>query len=337
MKLFCYENPLKTCHVEENPYLCFWYVFPFPLWMGRCDYINNIGVYSYNDIPPTIKMKQSFFPFRLLYGPLMVLLASMAITSCGDDDPAPLRPQLPATSGSNVRTITRQGSVESGYDWKFTYQGGRLTQAAGTLRDPSAAIDHSFSYTSRLTFRSRSVEMKNSTDEKVALQLNAQGLVQQMTVNRNIYRFSYNDSGRLAAWDKTVFEESLGLVQQYHSSATIGYTPTGALKQITYNGTDSRKVILTIEGSSQNNQNGLIPPTLSREMGCIGFEHLFYAGLLGKAPSTLVESVTYEYPDAVPAVPTVTTTFEYGFHLGNVALCNYHLSDGSVASVAYGY
>ena len=271
---------------------------------------------------------------RLLWAVLPMLLLA---TSCGSDDTEPLRPELPATTGRYVRSITRLGSVESGYDWQFTYSGGRLTQAVGTLRDASSSIDRSFSYTSRLSFGTRSVSMDNSSGEKVKIKLNARGYVQEMTVNRNIYRFEYNDAGRLSAWSKTAFEESLGQVQQYNSSATIGYTANGALSQITYNGTDSRRVLVNIENGTEANVSGILPPTLSREMGCLGFEQLYYAGLLGKAPSALVQSVTYSYPDAQPSVPDATTTFEYGYHLGNVTLCNYHVATGGVASVSYGY
>lgn len=61
MKLFCYENPPKTCYVEENPYLCFWYVFPYAFWMGRCDWIL---VFTHNnDIFPSNKDETILFPF----------------------------------------------------------------------------------------------------------------------------------------------------------------------------------------------------------------------------------------------------------------------------------
>ena len=268
---------------------------------------------------------------------LVTLLAATSFTSCGNDDPAPLRPSLPSTNSTHVRTITRLGSVESGYDWQFTYAGGRLTQAVGTLREASPQIARSFSYTSRLAYKPRAVTMNTSSGENVKLHLNMLGLIDQMTVNRNVYTFSYDANGRLITWTKTVFEESLGQAQQYNSSAVIAYTPTGALNQITYNGTDSRRVILTFTSLAQANVDGLMPPTISQEMGILGYEQLFYAGLLGKAPAQLVQSVTREYPDAVPSAPAAITTFEYGFHNGSVTLCNYHLADGAVASVSYTY
>ena len=158
-----------------------------------------------------------------------------------------------------------------------------------------------------------------------------------MTVNRNVYHFQYNSDGRMVSWTRTIFESSLGELTEYRSSATISYTPAGALQQIVYNGTDSRRVLLTFTQSAQQNVNGHMPPTVSKEMGIDGFEHLYYAGLLGKAPTMLPQSITYEYPDAAVPTAATTTTFEYGVHANNVTLCNYHVASGAVASVSYGY
>lgn len=269
-----------------------------------------------------------------------ILTATLALgtfTACSNDDPAPMRPNLPATTGKAVRSISRLGSIESGYDWTFTYNDGRLTQAAGTLRKPSADTDRTFSYTSTLSYGPTSVKMTNTSGERVGLQLNMQGLVGQMTVNRNVYHFQYNSDGRMVSWTRTIFESSLGELTEYRSSATISYTPAGALQQIVYNGTDNRRVLLTFTQSAQQNVNGHMPPTVSKEMGIDGFEHLYYAGLLGKAPTILPQSITYEYPDAAVPTAATTTTFEYGVHANNVTLCNYHVASGAVASVSYGY
>ena len=130
---------------------------------------------------------------------------------------------------------------------------------------------------------------------------------------------------------------TLGVLFFYFSAFTISYTPAGALQQIVYNGTDNRRVLLTFTQSAQQNVNGHMPPTVSKEMGIDGFEHLYYAGLLGKAPTMLPQSITYEYPDAAVPTAATTTTFEYGVHANNVTLCNYHVASGAVASVSYGY
>ena len=202
-------------------------------------------------------------------------LALGTFTACSNDDPAPMRPNLPASTGKAARSISRLGSIESGYDWTFTYNDGRLTQAAGTLRKPSADTDRTFSYTSTLSYGPTSVKMSNTSGERVGLQLNMQGLVGQMTVNRNVYHFQYNSDGRMVSWTRTIFESSLGELTEYRSSATISYTPAGALQQIVYNGTDNRRVLLTFTQSAQQNVNGHMPPTVSKEMGIDGFEHLY--------------------------------------------------------------
>ena len=267
----------------------------------------------------------------------LALFSGLALVSCGDDDPVTMRPVPPSNGGASVRSITRLGSVESGYDWQFSYSDGRLVQANGLLRDPSPTIDQGFRYTSSISYKGSAVSMSSTNGEKIGLTLNSSGCVSQMTVNRNVYNFHYNDNGQLTQWSKLAFEETLGQVQQYTSSGTISYNDAGALQRIVYTGTDNRRTVLTFDNASQANVNGILPPTISREMGCLGFEQLYYAGLLGRSPKLLVQRIAYEYPDAQPAVPSTSTSFEYGYHNGNVTLCNYHTASGSVASVSYGY
>lgn len=267
----------------------------------------------------------------------LALVLGVAFMSCSDDEPATMRPVLPSNGGASVRSITRLGSIESGYDWQFSYSDGRLVHANGFLRDSSPTIDQSFSYTSSLSYKGASVNMSSTNGEKISLTLNTSGYISQMTVNRNVYAFHYNDNGRLVQWSKLAFEETLGQVQQYTSSADISYNDADALQRIVYTGTDHRRTILTFDNTTQANMNGILPPTISREMGCLGFEQLYYAGLLGRSPKLLVQSIAYEYPDAQPAVPSTSISFEYGYHNGNVTLCNYHTASGSVASVSYGY
>lgn len=272
---------------------------------------------------------------RLFYLPLL-LLAVLTAVACSDDDPVPFRPLLPANGASAVHSITRLGSVEAGYDWQFTYADGRMQKATGVLRDPSNVIDQSFKYTSAFNYGAKSVGMTSSNGEKISLHLTEQGFISQMTVDRNVYTFQYNANGQLSQWSKLVFEQTLGQVQQYRSSATISYDDAGAFRQITYVGTDSRRTVLDFVNANQANVNGILPPTISLEMGCIGFEQLYYAGLLGKSSKLLVKSITYSHPDESSVAQTVTD-FEYGYHDGNVTLCNYHTASGAVASVSYGY
>lgn len=273
---------------------------------------------------------------------LLLCATTMLFVACGKDDhsPVPIKPVLPSSGEKPITSITRLGNVESGYDWNFTYSDGRLTNAIGTLRDPSASVDRSFTYTSTFAYGAKEVSLNSSTGEKITLQLNGEGYVSKMLVNRNIYTFQYNYSGQLCAWSKQVFEESLGQIQQYNSSATIDYDAQGALQKIVYKGVDNRQTILTFTNYASANRNGLMPPTIARELGCIGFEQLYYAGLLGRPTRLLVKSIKYDfYDDSNAIASTQTTDFEYGYQSdGNIELCNYHIApSGNIASVSYKY
>lgn len=279
-------------------------------------------------------MKQTLLYNKLwaLRGALSLLLVVL-LSGCSDGDKPILQPALPAVNGQNVRSITHLGGVTQTYDWQLTYTGSRLTRASGTVRDPSPALDRSFSYTSTLAYQQHGVTVTNSSTEKTQLTINAQGFVDQMTVNRNIYRFTYNASGQLSGWESILFEDSFGQVRQFRSSATITYQ-NGNLATIIYTDADNTPVTITCVSSNQQNLNGLLPPMLSRELGCLGFEHLYYAGLLGRPTSNLVASVSFSYPDTSR---NYTTQFEYSTQSGNTVLCNYHTPDGQVASISYGY
>lgn len=272
---------------------------------------------------------------------IFILVAGLGIASCSSDDNkvTTLTPTLPSSGNQPVVSITRLGSIESGYDWSFTYADGRLTKADGVLRDPSAAVDRTFSYTSTFSYGEKSVTLNSSAGEKISLFLNASGFVEKMMVNRNVYSFQYNYSGQLSAWSKQVFEESLGQIQQYNSHATIDYDSQGALQRIVYVGTDNRQTILTFTSETRDNRNGIMPPTIARELGCIGFEQLYYAGLLGRPTCKLVKSIKYDYyDDAGNIYSTSNVDFEYGYQNNNTTICYYHLKGtNEVASVSYGY
>lgn len=259
---------------------------------------------------------------------------ALTVSSCsGDDDPEPFKPQLPAAGGSSLCSITHLGSVMSCYDWTFTYSNERLVSASGTVRDPSSDIDGSFSYTSKLSYGTSSVGVENSSGEETSVTLNSQGYIERMTVNRNIYQFTYVD-GRISGWNKTVFETSFGQAMQYRSSASIEYQ-NGNLSRIIYTETDNQPDTLTFTASSLVNYNGLLPETVSKELGCLSFEHLYYAGLLGRPTINLVKSLSYA--SGTSSSENYTIDFEYSTRDGNVVLCNYHTPDGAVASVSYGY
>ncbi len=256
--------------------------------------------------------------------------AALVLTSCSDDDPEPFRPQLPAAGGKAVRSIQHLGSLMTSYDWTFAYSGDRLVSADGKVRDSDATIDGSFSYTSWISYGPASVSVSNSSGEKTTVRLNSMNYIDEMEVNRNRYKFYYTD-GRLSGWQKTVFENSFGQAMQYRSSATIEYL-NGNLSRIVYTETDNDPVTLTFTPSGYVNRNGLLPETVSKEMGCLSFEHLYYAGLLGRSTTHLVKSI-----NVTSQTRNYTTEFEYSQRGNDIVLCTYHTPQGGVSSVSYGY
>lgn len=258
------------------------------------------------------------------------------VAGCSNDDaPAPvMRPQLPAEGGAPVKSISHMGSVLSSYDWDFSYSDGRLVSAAGVMRDPAADLDKTFSYVSKIAYGSSNVAVSNSNGAVTDVKLNSSGYIERMTVNGNIYEFRYID-GRLAGWNKTVFENSLGPAAQYYSSAQIEYL-NGNFSRIVYTETGNAPVVLTFTPSAHINRNGLLPETVSKELGVLSFEHLYYAGLMGRTTANLVSRISVSYPDEASS-RNYTIDFEYNEQKGNTVLCSYHTPDGNLASVNYGY
>ncbi len=274
------------------------------------------------------RLAAAFRPALCLCG--LALLA----TSCGGDDgPAPLKPQLPATAGSPVRSITHYGAQSSSFDWTFNYANQRLTQATGTRRDANPADDRKFTYTSKLTYGHNSLTVSNNSEEKVTVTLNMQNYIERMTVNSNEYKFYYAD-GRIIRWEKTIYETTFGQAKKYESSANITYEG-GNFAGITYTDADKIPVTLTFVPDTKVNFNGILPVGISDELGMWGIEHLYYAGLLGRPTANLVKSVKVTCPDDPSR--NFTLNYEYNQTGNDVTICNYHTPDGGVASVNYGY
>lgn len=264
---------------------------------------------------------------------LCVLLSCAALASaCSDDEAPAMKPTLPADGGALVKSITHMGNVPPSYDWAFTYSSDRLVKAEGTSRNPSTSIDMHYSYTSSLKYGPKSVNISNSGNEKIEVVLNTSGLIEKMTVNKNTYEFYYRDL-RLIGWSKTIFEESFGNPTLYTASATIEYDD-GDLSRIVYTENNLQQEILTFTPSSITNRNGLLPELASKELGCLGFEQLYYAGLFGRPTIHHVQALSVEYP--LNETENFTANFEYSTRGGNTVLCNYHYK-GQPASVSYQY
>lgn len=260
-------------------------------------------------------------------------LLTLSLASCSDDDGPTFSPRLPAHGADNVKYIDHSGRVMTSYDWKFIYNGPRMISATGIIRDPQQDVDRGYKYTSNIKYGYNSVAVNNSNHERVSISLNSEGFIGNMKVGRNLYNFIYDDD-RLIAWYKTIFEDSFGQATQYKTSATIKYN-NGNLESIVMTGPDNVPVTTTFVTHSLENKNGLLPETASEQLGCLGFEHLYYAGLLGLPTKNLVKSLTVSY--ANESKKSYTIDFEYGIEGSNVTLCNYHTNTGEVASVRYDY
>ena len=271
-------------------------------------------------------------PFFRISTLTLALTALVSFHSCSDDEPA-FVPTLPADGGNVVKSISRDGAiVNTAYDWNFNYDGPRLTYASGVIRDPDNNIDRSHNYKSSIKYGDRRVSVSNSTKEDIVITLNGVNQIEKMTVGKNTYDFLYKN-GYLCAWQKTVFEDSFGQATQYKSSATITYENED-FKQIDFIGPDKVKVTTTFTPDVTRNYNGLLPETIANEFGCLGFEHLYYAGLFGKATAHLVKSLTVNHPK--DSTKCYTLDFTYFSEGNNITLCNYYNS-GQPVSVRYSY
>ncbi len=261
---------------------------------------------------------------------VVLLLSALFLSGCSSDSPTPFKPTLPGTNASPIVAIKHQGSLVSCYDWELSYSGGRLYTATGLLRDADSSLDRTYSYKSTLSYGETGVSVSTTSGEDISLSLNAEGYVSRMTVNRNVYTFSYT-GGYLTAWTKTAFENSFGQVVRYDSSAKITYED-GDIKSVVFTDASRKEQTLTFTPSETLNADGLLPECASQQLGLIGFEHLFYAGLFGKASKHLVSAIRFYSDD-----DDYTLSFEYGLQGGHVVLCNFHTPTGGVASVNYAY
>ncbi len=271
--------------------------------------------------------------YSLLRNIVLMGILSCSFISCGDDETTIMKPILPANGGNHVISIRHLGGVTSAYDWDFVYSDDYLVKAVGTVRDASSEFDGGFTYTSWLEYGSDWVEIINSGDEYPEVVLNGYGLIERMLVNRNQYDFSYVD-GRLVGWHKTIFEDSYGHVTKYTSTATIEYEG-GDISRIVMTDADKVPVTYTFVYSDKLNLNGLLPVSMSKQLGCLGFEHLYYAGLLGRPTTHLVKSISVSFPDG--SQNNYKTEFSYNIKNSNTVLCNYVTPNGETASVSYTY
>ncbi len=269
-------------------------------------------------------MKLSKLYTTLCYSFLLITAA------CSDDEEPILKPQIPSSGESKLLSITHNGNANECFDWTFAYNQDWLVKAEGTNYTSMMPI----SYTSNISYHPNSISIKNSGDRAMKVTLNAVGLIEQMTVNTDEYQFHYQD-GRLAGWNKKFNDENFG-ANKYNTKASINYDAQGNLSTIRYEMEENAPILIQLTASNELNDNGLLPETISKEFGLLGFEHLYYAGLFGRPTKNLVGKIKISgYKDNEK-----NTTVEFKYYRDdksqNITLCNYSYM-GKQASVVYTY
>ena len=257
---------------------------------------------------------------------------TMLFTACSSDDPVPvlMQPTLPGTNDVKVKSITHRGNISGCYDWQFGYLGTRLTSASANLYNPTSV---SIQYASQLIYGSTSVSILNSGNLTMAITLEENHYITYLTVNKDEYRFVYND-GRLVSWDKIVKDVNFGAdVSRAH--ADIEYN-NGDLKTISYYENNDAPTLYHFTPSELINTSGLLPEMVSKQLGCFGFEHLYYAGLMGKSTKRLIKTLQIDYSDE-SNMQDVELNFNYSTDKnGNVELCTF-IYNNEAASANYTY
>ncbi len=267
---------------------------------------------------------------KLYYG-LMALGLALYSCSSSDDDGGgyyepPIKLDLPAEGDGRVTSIKHSGSLSSSYDWTLTYNDTHLVSAKGSL--VAGEVNE---YTSKLSYTRKGVTIANSDNKNMVVELNDDGYIVELTVNKDVYHFSYSDNGYLVAWRKTTHDANFA-DEASTASAELTYE-AGNLTRIEYVWNNNAPVVLTFTPSSYLNENGLLPATLSRYLGCFGFEHLYYGGMLGRPTAHLVEKVEVDgLNDEDYAID-----YTYAFEGSNTTLCIFKNAQGDAASVNYGY
>lgn len=271
---------------------------------------------------------------KRIYNYIVATVAAIGLCACSGDDAPTFKPVLPTRGGAPVKAVSHRGSVDQSYDWRFTYKNERLTQANGTVRAAADSYDKAITMTANLNYGTNQVKVTTSNGSDTQLSLNSSGYIVEMRVNRNVYTFSYGFEGRITKWKKTVYEETIGVGPSYVTTGDIDYSG-GNISTITYTETGNAPIVLHFTPAVEPNANGVLPAAVTKELGLMGYEYLFYAGLFGAATQNLVKSVAYEFPNEQL---NYTLNFSYSFRNdGNLDLCSYYSQNGQPASVNYDY
>ena len=170
-------------------------------------------------------------------------------------------------------------------------------------------------------------------DEIVPVVIPATKKTPEIVVNKDEYRFVYEDR-RLVSWQKTIKDYNFG-ADAMHARGVIEYED-GDIACVTYYENNDAPIYYRCTPSAFYNTTGLFPETLSKQMGCFGFEHLYYAGLMGRGTKHLVQTILVDYADEARE-EDYRIDFSYSTNKeDHVQLCTFIL-DGEAVSVNYGY
>ncbi len=270
---------------------------------------------------------------------LTAFAAIWSFTSCNDDSAPAIQPTLPSGSTAPyVKSITHIGNMPESYDWTFKYKRGRMTEAKGMYRTYVTAEDRSHSYTSKIYYSSDEIGIKNDGAEGGVITLGADKLIADITsIDKTETQKFYYRNGLLTRWEKVYKGGSFGHVEELMTFAEIKYND-GDFEKVTYMQENSNIVdticVLTFTSDTNLNSNGLLPEVISTELGLIGKEYFYYAGLLCGSSMHLVKSISAEYPKN--PLLNWNVVFNYSISEGNTTSCSY-IYKGQSASVEYTY
>ena len=260
------------------------------------------------------------------------LCCGLVFTSCtSDDDPIPyVQPELPGHGIKPIKSIVHSGNVNNCYDWQFHYDGTRMVAADGSQYGTLTP----FAYRSYLYYTTQDVSVTNSNNMGMKLALNNELNITLLNVNMDEYTFTYNNKKQLVKWE-AVFKDANFGAEASRAKANITYA-NGNIAKIEYAKNNDNPTVYTFTSAMAKNVNGLLPETMSVALGCYGFEHLFYAGLLGAPTENLVKTIEVDYPEESGLVD-YTLNFTYATNSeGNTSLCTFKYNDEAV-SVNYEY
>lgn len=276
------------------------------------------------------RQKPNNFMMMKLRFPLFATLVALLYSCSSSDDHAPLlQPNLPADGNNRVTSIVHEGSLPNVYNWTLTYDATRLLAAEGNL-----VGDTQNKYRSAFYYNPTGVTIANAGGPNMEAVFDIDGNIVQLMVNKDIYHFAYTD-GRLTAWDKTVRDMNFG-GDVSSASGRLTYQD-GNLVSIAYVENEGEPSVYALTPSAIANRNGLLPALLSQQMGCFGFEHLYYGGMLGKPSSHLVANVKVDSSRGEEFDSEISYAYSSAPHTGNITLCNISYDNGKAAAVIYKY